>query len=236
MNADMRPRRRYLPASLLGVAMAASLFGPGAALAATPVQFGPNLNANGWRLMTFPRRAPAQFTAAEPGTLAVRADRGVAVLWRQITPAVANPVNARWRWRVESSVGPTDLARKGGDDRALAVYFVFSDTLGGNEPIDLGNAMRSGQANILIYVWGGSAPKGRVLASPYLGRNGRTIVLQSAADTIGNWTAERVDLSADYRKAFGGAAPTLVAVAVSSDSDDTSGINVGAVGDLTINP
>lgn len=233
------PRAKPIIGVFLAVAAAAPGLLPGAATAAsaaTPVPFGPDLAANGWQLLTFPRRSPARFAAQNPRTLAVDADRAVAVLWRPISPAMNGTTAAKWRWRVDHSVGPTDLARKGGDDRALSVYFVFSDAAAQSGPIDLMRAMRSGQAKILMYVWGGSAPKGSVLPSPYFGAHGRTIVLESGHDPIGQWNSARVDLRADYRKAFGAAAPALVALAVSSDSDDTAGRNVAAISDLVVNP
>lgn len=217
-----------IPGSLYGAATNAA--------AATLVPFGPDLAANGWLLMTFPRRAPARFTAQGPNTLSISADRAVAVLWRPMRSTADNAATAQWRWRVDRGVGPTDLSRKGGDDRAIAIYFVFSDAVEPSKPIDLGNAMRSGQAKILMYVWGGSAPRDRVLPAPHIGENARAIVLKSASDPIGNWHTERVDLNADFRKAFGIAAPALVALAISSDSDDTSGMNAASVADLVVNP
>jgi hypothetical protein len=186
--------------------------------------------------MTFPRRTPARFTAQGPNTLSIIADRAVAVLWRPMRLAEDKAATAQWRWRVDRSVGPTDLSRKGGDDRAVAIYFAFSDAAEPSKPIDLGNTMQSGQAKILMYVWGGGAPKNSFLPAPYIGENARTIVLKSAGDPIGNWHSERVDLSADYRKAFGAAAPALVALAISSDSDDTSGVNTASIADLVVNP
>ena len=41
------------------------------------------------------------------------------------------------------------------------------------------------------------------IPSPYFGKNARTIILKSARDPIGSWNSERVDLRADYNKAFG---------------------------------
>ena len=213
-----------------------SFCAPTNATAATAVPFGPDLAANGWQLMRFPRRTATRFTAQGPGTLLINADRAVAVLWRLMMPVERNPVAAQWRWRVDKGVGPTDLSRKGGDDRAIAVYFVFSDTREQSKAVGLRDVMRSGQARFLIYVWGGDAPKGRMLPAPYLGENARAIVLKSARDPIGRWSSERADLGADYRKAFNAEAPALVAVAISSDSDDTSGTNAAAISDLVVNP
>jgi hypothetical protein len=206
------------------------------AAAATAVPFGPDLAANGWQLMTFPRRTPARFTAQGPGTLAVNGDRAMALIWRAMRPAESKAVAAQWRWRVDKTVVPTDLARKGGDDRALAVYFVFSENAAASGLHDLGSALRSGNAKILIYVWGGIASKERFLPAPYLGENARTVILRSASDPIGNWTSEHVDLDADYRAAFGMATPALVALAISSDSDDTNGTNAALIADLVVNP
>jgi hypothetical protein len=187
--------------------------------------------------MTFPRRSATRFTAQGPGTLLINAERAVAVLWRQLMPAEANPRAAQWRWRVDKSVAPTDLSRRGGDDRAIAIYFVFSaDTMGQSKSDDLDRLMRSGKAKLLMYVWGGDAPKYRMLPAPYIGANGKSIILQSARDPIGAWQSERVDLSAAYRAAFAAAPSPLVALAISSDSDDTSGSNAAAVADLVVNP
>lgn len=230
--------RRLFSVILLAIAAAAGPLPitPQYAAAATAVPFGPDLAANGWRLMTFPRRTPTRFTARGLDMLSINAERAVAVLWRAKRPAERSPVAAQWRWRVDSRVGPTDLARKGGDDRAIAVYFVFSDNAGVSEMRDLGSALRSGNTKILMYVWGGIASKERFLPAPYLGENARTIILRSASDPIGNWRTERVDLDADYRAAFGMATPALVGLAISSDSDDTNGTNVALISDLVVNP
>jgi hypothetical protein len=85
-------------------------------------------------------------------------------------------------------------------------------------------------------VWGGIASKERFLPAPYIGENARIIILRSASDPIGNWQSERVNLDADYRAAFGMATPALVALAISSDSDDTNGINAALIADLVVNP
>jgi hypothetical protein len=87
-----------------------------------------------------------------------------------------------------------------------------------------------------MYVWGGIAAKERFLPAPHIGENARTIILRSASDPIGTWRTERVDLGADYRAAFGMAIPALVALAISSDSDDTNGINAALISDLVVNP
>jgi hypothetical protein len=89
------------------------------------IGFGPNLEAAGWRVATMPGRAPAKFSVASDGSLEILAEAAVAWLWRPITESDTRSTLARWRWRVDEGVGPTNLTRRGGDDRALALYFVF---------------------------------------------------------------------------------------------------------------
>jgi hypothetical protein len=51
----------------------------------------------------------------------------------------------------------------------------------------------------------------------------------------GVWFAETADLRRDFWKAFGHVPGKLVAVAISSDWDDTGGLNIAAVADLEVN-
>jgi hypothetical protein len=60
--------------------------------------------------------------------------------------------------------------------------------------------------------------------------------MKRAADApMGVWFKETADLRSDFRSAFGRLPGRLVAVAVSSDSDDTGGLNIAAVADLDVN-
>ena len=200
--------------------------------AAANVLFGPDLAVNGWRLMTFPGLPPARFSALGRSILRVEANHAVAVLWRPIATDSASASSAHWRWRIDTSVQPTDLTKKGSDDRPLAVYFVFARGSLSSRPINLIEILRNDRAQILMYVWGGTAPKGTLLQSPHLGHNARIIVLRAGDAPLAEWISENVNLKADHQKAFGLPPGRLTAVAISSDSDDTSGRNVGFVADL----
>ena len=83
-------------------------------------------------------------------------------------------------------------------------------------------------------MWGGAAKRGSVLTLPYFDGRGRTIVKQEAGAKPGVWFNEQAGLRADFQKAFGKAPGRLVAVAVSSDADDTRGRNVAVLADLCV--
>ena len=47
------------------------------------------------------------------------------------------------------------------------------------------------------------------------------IVLQSGPDQVGRWVAEKRDIYADYKKAFGVEPTRISGVAIMTDSDNT---------------
>jgi hypothetical protein len=164
--------------------------------------------------------------------LDVVSDGTVSVIWRPIDATMGDASRASWTWAVTQGVGATDLTRKGGDDRNLAIYFVFVDpetakTLNRNSARKL---LTDPNSRALVYVWGGSHPRGAILPSPY--SDGlRTKVLRGPG--TGSF-AERVDLDADFRRAFGVAPGVLVGLAVTADSDDTDGEIRAAIRDLRV--
>lgn len=166
------------------------------------------------------------------GQLDVVSDSTVSLLWRPLDRSQQSARAASWAWRVQEGVTPTDLTVKGGDDRNLAVYFVFVDP-DRAEALAGGSArriLREGSARALIYVWGGKHSRGEILPSPFSSQL-RTKILRGSG--VGAHQ-ETVDLVSDYRAAFGGPPGALVGLAVSADSDDTKGKIVASISNLSL--
>ena len=164
--------------------------------------------------------------------LDVVSDGTVSLLWRPIEQSRRSAQVASWAWRVQESVAATDLTVKGGDDRNLAVYFVFVDP-GRVEALAGGSVrriLRERSAQALIYVWGGKHDRGAILPSPYSAQL-RTKVLRGSGTGAHR---ETVDLISDYREAFGSRPGALVGLAVSADSDDTKGKIKASISDLAV--
>ncbi|WP_315899493.1 MULTISPECIES: DUF3047 domain-containing protein [Roseovarius] len=147
-------------------------------------------------------------------------DGAVSLLYRELPQSAWQASGASWSWQVSQSVPPTDLARKGGDDRNLALYFVFlpeaeAERVQGSR---VSRLLSNDAVRVLVYVWGGAHARCAVLNSPYLGARGKTVVLCGAGT---GEARESVDLASDYARAFGGKPTSLVGLAVSRDSDDT---------------
>jgi hypothetical protein len=167
------------------------------------------------------------------GSVGVTSDGTVSMLWTQMPPSDGTTRSASWSWSVTQSVVPTALNRRGGDDRNLSLYFVFMppEIAEANRSAGIRKLLSIEEARVLMYVWGGNHPRGSVVGSPYLGERGRTVALRPAG--TGSFT-ERVDLAADYTRAFGGEVTELVGMALSSDSDDTEGVVRAQLSDLVL--
>lgn len=153
-------------------------------------------------------------------SLAVRSDGTVSLLWTALPTSLWRTRQASWTWAVEKSVPPTDLTRKGGDDRNLSLYFVFlpEQVARHVEGSGVRTLLDNPNVRVLMYIWGGAHAQEEILPSPYLGLRGRSIIKRTSGTGS---AAERVDLARDHRRAFGDEPGSLVGIAISSDSDDT---------------
>lgn len=215
----------------LAVIAAASLALAQAASAET-LGFGPDLTRAGWISVSFPWIAPASFKASNATTLEISTDSSAGLLWRRLSQANRNASAARWAWRVDEGVRPLDLTKRGADDRAVAVYFVFGSAEdAAKAPMGV---LASSSVTALVYVFGGNKPRGSTVPSPHMGSRGIFVVLRPADAPKKVWFEESIDLAEDYARVFGRKPPLLLAVAVSSDSDDSGERNRALLRDLRI--
>jgi hypothetical protein len=200
--------------------------------AAEPIGFGPDLSQSGWVVVSFPPVPSASFTAIDRSTLEVSTDAAAGLLWRWVDAPLRQARIASWRWTVSEGVAPTDLTQRGSDDRALGVYFVFGTAAdAAKTPLAL---LGSPTVATLVFVFGGDQPRGSILPSPHLGARGKFLVLRPADAQKGVWFDETVELAKDYARAFGPLPPLLLAIAISSDSDDTGQRNRAKLRDLAV--
>ncbi|MEY8117870.1 DUF3047 domain-containing protein [Falsihalocynthiibacter sp. BN13B15] len=185
-----------------------------------------------WIEQKFSLFSSNKWTQSRQGVRVI-SDGSVSLLWTRLPASDSSAVTAKWNWSVDNSVPPTTLSKKGGDDRNLALYFVFvpPEVAEKNRNSNIRKLLKVNDARILMYVWGGNYARGDIVPSPYLGMRGKTIILRSAG--TGEF-GESVDLAADYKRAFGEPKTVLVGLAVSSDSDDTKTMVRARLQDLRI--
>ena len=196
----------------------------------------------GWELVGLPRVRPAEVALVDDaGTTVLRiaaADAAGSAAHRVADPARASVL--AWRWKVDRVVAGADLARKEGDDYAARVYVTFdvpeaSLPLADRARIRLAKLIYGTElpTAAICYVWDNRHPVETTAWNAYSGRV-RMVVLRNAADGVGSWAAETRDVAADFRAAFGGAAPAVTGVVLSADTDQTHESVVAWFGDLRL--
>ena len=224
--------------------MAWAIAWPGAALAAEiAVPIGPDLAALGWRDMPFKDKAPNIYIGHADGRLDVLTERSVSLLFHPIRIDLAQTPCLTWRWRVDRTMEPADLTRKGVDDRPLAVYVAFPYV---SAEASMGERLKrflveqiegpDTPGRVLIYMWGGLGARGTRFLSPHIGEAGPMEILRPGDSALGVWQDERVDVAADYRRAFGTEPPPTQYVAVAGDSDDTRSASAATIAGLAFRP
>ena len=133
-----------------------------------------------------------------------------------------------WQWKVMRVLEKGDLKTRAGDDYPARLYVTFdvaSESLSTSERLQLSLArMMYGPdvpAAALCYVWDTNAALGTIAPNAFTDRV-RMIVVDSGAGDSGRWRMHERNVVADYRTAFGGEAPMVNSVIVSTDTDNTA--------------
>ncbi len=84
-----------------------------------------DLERAGWMVQAIPGKDETRFVSLPDGAIEVRAENSVAFLYREVPPTEGQNQHLSWRWRVDETMPPTDLALKGSDDRPLAMHVWF---------------------------------------------------------------------------------------------------------------
>ena len=214
------------------VAFAATLASTPARATCVPITSG----LPGWERLDFEKVPPNTWTE-EGGALVASSNATSSILYAGV-PSETAPV-LTWRWRVDRAAPPTDLTRKGGDDRSLSLtvgfaYDPIQATMGEKMKRMVVESMAGADApgRVIEFAWGGTGAAGVPAASPYSGSSGRIVTLRPATDPTGQWQTERVDLAALYRQIWGGTPPPVTRVALLTDSDDTGGATEARIADI----
>lgn len=200
---------------------------PGVALA------GPVAFTKDWKILDF-LWTPATEYKMNGNSVDITAKNSSSVIYSPLPKDNWDSTRASWSWATLQSVPPTDLSKKGGDDRNIALYFVYLDqktALHMGQTADIKQLLTAKETRILIYIFGGNSPVGTILDNPYMDGRGKIIIKRPAAPGAFD---EAVDLTADFRQAFGTQPQALVGVALASDSDDTDGLVLARVENLML--
>ncbi|MFH1868794.1 MAG: DUF3047 domain-containing protein [Candidatus Omnitrophota bacterium] len=135
------------------------------------------------------------------------------ILYRLTFDPIEKPF-VSWKWRVirfpEKARMSTDETNGWveQDDYAARFYVIFPK-------------LAFLHTKVLEYVWDKDIPEGTIMSSPYL-ENIKIIVIESGWDNVGKWVSEERNVYEDFEKAFGRKPSKVGAIAIMTDTDNTS--------------
>lgn len=183
-----------------------------------------------------------QYTVVDDGgTTVVRAESRAAASGLS-RPLRVNPAEfpwLRWRWKIDRLIANADIQTREGDDFPVRMYVMFDYPLEKLSFIER-NKLRLARALFdpdlpaatLCYVWDGKAAVETIAPSAYSDRV-RLIVVASGAARLGRWVDFERNVAADFRAAFGEAAPPIRAIAIATDTDNTGAYATAYYGDIS---
>ncbi len=126
----------------------------------------------------------------------------------------------RWSWKVEGVLAKGDALTKSGDDYPARVYIVFPAFLFWN-------------TRGINYIWANKLPQGDAVPNAFAS-GVIMLAVESGPQKAGQWLSEERNVYEDFRRLFNEEPPTLGAVAIMTDTDNTAGKAVAYYGDITL--
>lgn len=125
-----------------------------------------------------------------------------------------------WRWRVEKPLTGLNEQAKSGDDFAARVYVVVS------------GGLIFWNTKAINYVWANTTPKGKIWPNPFAGDHAMMVAVRSSGDKTGQWFSEKRNVREDFKQLTGEDIRYIDAVALMTDTDNSSGQAIAYYGDI----
>jgi hypothetical protein len=204
-----------------------------------------------WQVVGLPERYAKPVTQFDvmgldgANVLRIRSDKSWGSLVHPLNEAVKPSSTLRWKWRLDQPLALADIHTKATEDSPLKVCLSF-DMPADNIPSGERGLFKLAQfftkekipTATLCYIWGHKEAIGYEQASLFTARV-RFIVLANESTPTRTWQTKERNIYSDFLKAFGqeaGTVPALSAILVGADADNTKGVGLGYVGDVTLSP
>jgi len=146
----------------------------------------------------------------------------------------------KWSWKINNVYKKGNAEEKSGDDYPVRVYVIFKYD---PDKASFGQRIRYGFAKAiygeypphssLTYIWESRSHNKRIITSPFA-EEAKMIILEAGEENVGNWMDEEVNITKDYREAFGNDPPPIASLAIMNDSDNTGETSVSYIDFLEV--
>jgi Protein of unknown function (DUF3047) len=179
----------------------------------------------GWRSYETPGGHPRyDFTVVEDGgrrALELKSENEHSTIAREIDVDLAATPVLEWAWRIVTQPAGADLTKRTTSDASGHLFVVWP-----RFPAML-------RSQLIGYIWDPLLPAGSIVKSQKTGTV-NFVVARSGPKGFGEWSVERHDVAADYRRIYGEAPPRPGAIALSIDTNDTRASAVARFGRIAL--
>ena len=125
-----------------------------------------------------------------------------------------------WNWKVNNIIATGDASLKSGDDYSARIYVVFSSFFFWN-------------TKVINYIWANKLPRNQIIPSSYTS-NSIMVSVESGPANTGKWLTETRNVYEDYIRFFGKKPPSVGAIAIMTDTDNTGESTSANYGPISI--
>jgi hypothetical protein len=172
-----------------------------------------------WRPLTFPKipNHTRYSLVKEEGRWVIRAESraSASMLYKSLEADPKLTPLLRWEWKIGNLLKNSDPTQKRGDDYPARIYVAFKNK------------------TALNYIWESKFPKGKILPNPYR-KEVRMLIVESGEEKVGTWVKEERNLLEDYRQAFGQTPPSIIGIALMTDTDNTGEAASASYAEITL--
>lgn len=181
-------------------------------------------------------------TALGQPALRVRANNSVSILRQRFVDGLPSIGRVTFSWKVDTLPIKADLRDPQADDAPVRIVLTF----GGDRSVFNQRTQRLSELSLLLtgeelpfatlaYVWSADEPLETVVNNPRTDRI-RKVVVETGKHSLGQWRRYERDVRRDFMRAFGEEPGPLLAVALMTDTDNTSSQLQAWYGPLLLEP
>lgn len=200
-----------------------NLFACGETTTGNPVMIG-NFSGSGllnWQTIEFSGRTEYKITSVSKKVVlrAQSNNSASGIICKQRIDLYLTPI-LKWQWRVDKALSGTHEKQHAGDDFVARLYVVID------------GGLFFWKTKALNYVWSNKIPIDELWQNPYGGSSTMMIAVRSNDSPLKTWFSETRNVYKDLERAFGYPVRYIDAIAVMSDTDDTSSNALAFFGDI----
>jgi len=221
-KTDLRDAERRIDMKRLFIALLAVLTGQN--LAAEPTlplgEFSRN-RLDGWEHKSFKGETRYELQALD-GIVVLKADSQAAGsgLFKEQRIDLEKTPFLNWSWRIANRLSGLNEQSKSGDDYAARIYVVVK------------GGLAFWQTMAINYIWAGNTAKDTVWPNAFAGDHAMMLALRGPEAPLNAWYSEKRNVKADLKKLFGEDLSSIDAVALMTDTDNSSRQVSACYGDI----